>query len=418
MSEEFVKITKHYLSMKGKKDMIILVVNTGSSSLKYQLFDMDGNKVLAKGLCERIGEDGHMNYKAHGRTVFDKDIALPDHGVAMQLVIDALTDKEDGVISDMNQINAVGHRIVQGGYIFEKSEIITDEVEKGIDELSVLGPLHNPPALVGIRACKKVLPNAPGVVVFDTSFHQTMPEESYLYAIPMEYYEKHHIRKYGAHGTSHRYVAERCAELYGKDLSEMNIITCHLGNGSSITAVKDGKCYDTSMGLTPLDGLVMGTRSGTLDPTVVSFINEQTGMSASDIVSMLNKKSGLLAISGISGDVRDICDAEEKGDHRAHIAREMLFKSVRHYIGAYAAEMGRVDAIVFTAGIGENDAELREKVCDTLGFMGIKIDKEKNDVRGKEVEITAEGATVRSFIIPTNEELMIAMDTQALVQNM
>ena len=398
--------------------MIILVVNTGSSSLKYQLFDMDDHKVLAKGLCERIGEDGHMNYKTDAGTVFDKDIALPDHGVAMQLVIDALTDKEYGVISDMSEIGAVGHRIVQGGYIFDKSEIITDETVKGIEELCVLGPLHNPPALVGIKACQEVLPDAPGVVVFDTSFHQTMPEECYMYAIPEEYLEKYHIRKYGAHGTSHRYVAMRCAEMMGKNPEDINIITCHLGNGSSITAVKGGKCYDTSMGLTPLDGLVMGTRSGTLDPTVVSFINEQTGMSASDIVDMLNKKSGLLAVSGISGDCRDICAAEAEGNHRAHIAREMLLRSVRHYIGAYAAELGSVDAIVFTAGIGENDADLREKVCDYLGFMGVAIDLEKNKVRGEDIEITADGAKVRTFVIPTNEELMIAKDTQALVEAM
>ncbi|NLY87754.1 MAG: acetate kinase [Clostridiales bacterium] len=394
--------------------MIILVVNTGSSSLKYQLFDMEDRKVLAKGICERIAEDGHMNYKVGDETVFSKDIPLPDHGVAMQLVIDALIDKEHGVISDMNEIHAVGHRVVQGGSLFKKSEIITPEVEAGIEQLSVIAPLHNPPALVGIRACKKVLPNAIGVVVFDTSFHQTMPEESYMYAIPMEYLEKYNIRKYGAHGTSHRYVSERCAELCGKDKSEMNIITCHLGNGSSVTAIKEGKCYDTSMGLTPLDGLIMGTRTGTLDPTVVSFINEQTGMSASEIVSMMNKKSGLLAVSGISGDVRDICEAEAKGNHRAHIAREMLLKSVRHFIGAYAAELGKVDALVFTAGIGENDIELREKVCDYLGFMGVKIDTEKNNSRGEEVEITAPGSTVRTFVIPTNEELMIAIDTQAL----
>ncbi len=396
--------------------MIILVVNTGSSSLKYQLFNMDDSSVLAKGLCERIGEDGHMNYKTAEGTIFDKDIALPDHGVAMQLVIDALTDKEYGVISDMSQINAVGHRIVQGGYIFEKSEIITDEVVKGIEELCVLGPLHNPPALVGIRACQQVLPDAPGVVVFDTSFHRTMPDECKLYAIPYEWSEKYHVQKYGAHGTSHRYVAERCAELMEKNPEDINIITCHLGNGSSITAVKGGKCYDTSMGLTPLDGLVMGTRSGTLDPTVVSFVNEQSGMSASEIVSILNKKSGLLAVSGVSGDVRDVCNAEAAGNQRAHIAREMLLRSVRHYIGAYAAELGHVDAIVFTAGIGENDAELREKVTDYLGFMGVSIDKEKNNCRGKEVEITGEGSTVRSFIIPTNEELMIAKDTEELVK--
>ena len=396
--------------------MIILVVNTGSSSLKYQLINMNDNTVLAKGLCERIGLDGHMNYKANGETIFDKDVALPDHGVALQLVIDALTDKEHGVISDMSEINAVGHRVVQGGNRYDKSVLITDEVKKAIEEFAVLAPLHNPPALIGINACEKVLPNAPGVAVFDTSFHQTMPEESYLYAIPMEYYDKYHIRKYGAHGTSHRFVTERCIELCGGKAENLNIITCHLGNGSSISAVKGGKCYDTTMGLTPLDGLVMGTRSGTIDPTVVSFIYEQTGMSVGEVINMLNKKSGLLGVSGISGDVRDICNAEAEGNHRAHIAREMLLKSVRHYVGAYAAELGKVDAIVFTAGIGENDAELREKVCDYLGFMGVKIDKAKNDCRGKELEISTPDSSVKVFIIPTDEELMIAKDTEAIVK--
>ena len=398
--------------------MIILVVNTGSSSLKYQLFDMEDHTVLAKGLCERIGQDGHMNYKTAEGTVFDKDIALPDHGVAMQLVIEALTDKEHGVISDMSEIGAVGHRIVQGGYLFDKSEIITDEVEAGIEELCVLGPLHNPPALVGIRACKKVLPNTPGAVVFDTTFHRTMPDECKYYAIPWEYAEKYHVQRYGAHGTSHRYVSERCAELMGKDPKDLNIITCHLGNGSSITAVKGGKCYDTSMGLTPLEGLVMGTRCGSIDPTVVSFIYEQTGMPVKEITDMMTKKSGLLAVSEISGDCRDITKAEAEGNKKAHIAREMLLRSVKRFIGAYAAELGHVDAIVFTAGIGENDAELREKVTDYLGFMGVVIDKEKNNCRGQEVEITGEGASIRTFIIPTNEELMIAMDTQALVEAM
>lgn len=396
--------------------MIILVVNTGSSSLKYQLINMENKAVMAKGLCERIGLDGHMNYKTSEGTIFDKDVALPDHGVAMQLVIDALTDKEYGVISSMDEITAVGHRIVQGGYLFDKSCIVTEEVKKGIDELSVLGPLHNPPALVGINACEKVLPNAPGVVVFDTSFHQTMPEESFLYAIPREYYDKLHIRKYGAHGTSHRYVAQRCAEIMGKKPEELNIITCHLGNGSSITAVKNGKCYDTSMGLTPLDGLVMGTRSGTLDPTVVSFINEQTGKSASEIVSELNKKSGLLAVSGVSADMRDVTSAAEGGNHDAQVALEMLYKSIRHYIGAYAAEMGHVDAIVFTAGIGENSKEARYEACKNLAFMGVKIDEEKNNCRGKEVEISTEDSAVKVFIIPTEEELMIAMDTAELVK--
>ncbi|MBE6040055.1 MAG: acetate kinase [Clostridiales bacterium] len=396
--------------------MIILVVNTGSSSLKYQLIDMDGEKVLAKGLCERIGEDGHMNYKTDEGTVFDKDIALPDHGVAMQLVIDALTDKEHGVISSMDEIGAVGHRIVQGGYLFDKSELITDEVEKGIEELCTLGPLHNPPALVGIRACKQVLPNTPGVVVFDTTFHRTMADECKYYAIPWEYAEKYHVQRYGAHGTSHRYVAERCAELMGKPAEELNIITCHLGNGSSISAVKGGKCYDTSMGLTPLEGLVMGTRCGSIDPTVVSFIYEQTGMPVKEITDMMTKKSGLLAISEISGDCRDICEAEAKGNKKAHIAREMLLRSVRRFIGAYAAELGHVDAMVFTAGIGENDIELREKVTDYLGFMGVTIDKEKNNCRGKEVEITGKDSKVRVFIIPTQEELMIARDTKAIVE--
>ena len=396
--------------------MIILVVNTGSSSLKYQLIDMDNESVLAKGLCERIGEDGHMNYKTDKGTVFDKDIALPDHGVAMQLVIDALTDKEHGVITSMDEIGAVGHRIVQGGYIFDKSELITDEVEAGIEELCTLGPLHNPPALVGIRACKKVLPNTPGVVVFDTTFHRTMADECKYYAIPWEYAEKYHVQRYGAHGTSHRYVAERCAELIGGDPEKLNIITCHLGNGSSISAVKGGKCYDTSMGLTPLEGLVMGTRCGSIDPTVVSFIYEQTGMPVKEITDMMTKKSGLLAVSEISGDCRDICEAEAKGNKKAHIAREMLLRSVRRFIGAYAAELGRVDAMVFTAGIGENDIELREKVTDYLGFMGVTIDKEKNNCRGEEVEITGKDSKVRVFIIPTQEELMIARDTKAIVE--
>ena len=398
--------------------MIILVVNTGSSSLKYQLFNMDNEEVLAKGLCERIGQDGHMNYKTAAGTVFDKDVALPDHGVAMQLVIDALTDKEYGVIKDMSEIGAVGHRIVQGGYLFDKSEIITDEVEAGIEELCVIGPLHNPPALVGIRACKKVLPGTPGVVVFDTTFHRTMPDECKYYAIPWEYAEKYHVQRYGAHGTSHRYVAQRCADIMGKNPEDLNIITCHLGNGSSVTAVKGGKCYDTSMGLTPLEGLVMGTRCGSIDPTVVSFIYEQTGMPVKEITDMMTKKSGLLAVSEISGDCRDIVKAEAEGNHKAHVAREMLLKSVKHYVGAYAAELGHVDAIVFTAGIGENDGELRENVCESLGFMGVAIDTEKNKIRGEEVEITAPGATVRTFIIPTNEELMIARDTKELVEAM
>ena len=395
--------------------MIILVVNTGSSSLKYQLINMDNQEVMAKGLCERIGVDGHMSYKANGTTVFDKDVDLPNHGAALQMVIDALTDKETGVVSDMDDITAVGHRVVQGGK-YGASTLIDDEVIKAIEDYSVLAPLHNPPALVGIRACMEVLPKTPSVAVFDTSFHQTMPEESYLYAIPMEYYEKYSIRKYGYHGTSHRYVTEKCIEKLGKALEDCNIITCHLGNGSSITAVKNGKCYDTSMGLTPLDGLVMGTRCGTLDPSVVSFITEQAGMTVQEVINMMNKESGLLAVSGLSSDVRDVCTASDNGDPRAMVAREMRLYSVRHYIGAYAAEMGEVDAIVFTAGIGENDMDLREKVCGKLGFMGVKIDAEVNNVRGQDVEISTADSAVRVFVIPTNEELMIAKDTQAIVE--
>ena len=396
--------------------MIILVVNTGSSSLKYQLIDMNDEKVLAKGLCERIGIDGHMNYKTDEGTVFDKDTALPDHGVALQLVIEALTDKEHGVISSMDEIGAVGHRIVHGGYLFNESVLITDEVVAGIEELCTLAPLHNPPALVGIRACQEVLPNTPGVGVFDTSFHTSMPDECKYYAIPWEVSEKYHIQRYGFHGTSHRFVSERCAELMGGDPASINIITCHLGNGSSLSAVKGGKCYDTSMGLTPLEGLVMGTRSGSIDPAIIGFLNEQSGMSIDEINNMLNKKSGLLGVSGISADCRDICEADEKGDKRAHVAREMLLKSVKRFAGAYAAELGRVDAIVFTAGIGENDIDLRANVCDSLGFMGVSIDKAKNDCRGQEVEISTPDSKVRVFIIPTNEELMIAKDTKAIVE--
>ena len=394
--------------------MHILVINAGSSSLKYQFFNMDNHEVLAKGICERIGFGGHMRHSVAGKVVFEADVEMADHSVAVQNVLKELTNSEYGVISDMGMVDAVGHRVLHGGSKFSGSMVVTPEVEAAIEEVIPLGPLHNPANLMGIRACQKVMPGVPQVAVFDTAFHQTMPEQSYLYAIPYEYYEKYAIRKYGFHGTSHRYVSARCAELYGKPASELKIVTCHLGNGSSVAAVKGGKCFDTSMGLTPLDGLVMGTRSGTIDPAVIGFISEQTGATASEVVTMLNKESGLLGVSGISGDYRDVSAADEAGNHRAHIAREMLFQSIKRHIGGYAAEMGGIDALVFTAGIGENNAYLRQRVADGLEFMGIGVDPVKNESRGDDREITKEGCPVRTFVIATDEELMIAMDTQEL----
>ena len=394
--------------------MHILVINAGSSSLKYQFFNMDNHEVLAKGICERIGFGGHMRHSVAGKVVFESDVEMPVHSVAVEHVLKELTNSEYGVIADMGMVDAVGHRVLHGGSKFSGSMVVTPEVEAAIEECIPLGPLHNPANLMGIRACQKVMPGVPQVAVFDTAFHQSMPEQSYLYAIPYEYYEKYGIRKYGFHGTSHRYVSARCAELFGKPAEELKIVTCHLGNGSSVAAVKNGKCFDTSMGLTPLDGLVMGTRSGSIDPAVVGVIAERTGASASEVVDILNKKSGLLAVSGISGDYRDVSAADEAGNHRAHIAREMLFQSIKRYIGAYAAEMGGIDALVFTAGIGENNAYLRQRVADGLEFMGIGVDPAKNEGRGDDREVTAEGARVRTFVISTDEELMIALDAQEL----
>ncbi|MBE6935045.1 MAG: acetate kinase [Ruminococcaceae bacterium] len=396
--------------------MHILVINAGSSSLKYQFFNMDNHEVLAKGICERIGFGGHMRHQVAGKVAYEADIELPDHSVAVENVLKQLTDSSYGVISDMGMVDAVGHRVLHGGAKFSGSMVINDDVIAAIEECIPLGPLHNPANLMGIRACQQVMPNVPQVAVFDTAFHQSMPEQSYMYAIPYEYYEQYGIRKYGFHGTSHRYVSARCAEMFGKPAEELKIITCHLGNGSSVAAVKNGKCYDTSMGLTPLDGLVMGTRSGSIDPAVVGVISERTGKSASEVVDILNKKSGLLAISGISGDYRDVSAADEAGDHRAHIAREMLFQSIKRTIGGYAAEMGGVDALVFTAGIGENNDYLRQRVADGLEFMGIAVDPAKNAGRGEDRDISAEGARVRTFVISTDEELMIAMDTEELTK--
>jgi len=396
--------------------MYILVINAGSSSLKYQLFEMESRSVLAKGLCERIGIDGKLTHKVPGKDDYQVEIAMPTHSEAIASVIDALTSKEHGVVSSLSEISAVGHRVLHGGMKFSESVIINDKVKEAIVECIPLGPLHNPANLMGIDACEKVMPGVPQVAVFDTAFHQSMPEKSYMYALPYEYYEKYGVRKYGFHGTSHRYVAARTAEFLGKKPEELNIITCHLGNGSSIAAVKGGKCYDTTMGFTPLDGLIMGTRSGAIDPAIIGFISEKTGMNASDIVTMLNKKSGFLGMTGLSSDLRDVYAAAEAGDKKAILAKEMLDYQVTKYIGSYAAAMGGVDAVVFTAGIGENTWQLRENVSNSLKFMGMGVDHEKNQCRGVEKDISAEGATVKTLIIPTNEELMIALDTQALVE--
>ena len=398
--------------------MKVLVINAGSSSLKYQLIDMDNENVLAKGLCERIGIEGSkLNHTPAGgdKVVIEND--MPDHSVAIKMVLDALTDKNHGVIADMSEISAVGHRVVHGGEFFAKSVLITDEVKKVVTECNPLAPLHNPANLTGIAACEEAMPGVPNVGVFDTAFHQTMPAESYMYAIPYEYYEKYKIRKYGFHGTSHNYVAHRVAEVMGKPIEDLKIITCHLGNGSSIAAVKNGKVVDTSMGFTPLDGLVMGTRSGSIDPAVIPFLAKNEGLTVDEVDSILNKKSGVQGISGVSSDFRDLDKAAAEGNERAKLALKMFRHSVRSFIGKYAAVMGGVDVITFAGGVGENGPDVREDVLADLEFMGVKIDKEKNNVRGKEIEFSAEDSRVRCFVIPTDEEMTIARDTKRIVEN-
>ncbi len=396
--------------------MKILVINSGSSSIKYQLFDMDKEIVMAKGGIQRIGIDNsflkHETYEGK-ETRIDRDI--PDHAAGIKLLIDVLLDEEYGVISDIDEIDAVGHRVLHGGEKFTESVIINDEVEKTIEEYCDLGPLHNPHNLTGIRVCKKLLPGKPQVAVFDTSFHTTMPPKAYLYALPYEYYEKYKVKRYGFHGTSHRYVSRRCAQLMNRPYEELKIISCHLGNGASIAAVANGKCVDTSMGLTPLEGLVMGTRCGDIDPAIIKFIMEKEGISIEEMDKIMNKKSGLLGISGISNDSRDVSEAAKNGNKRAQLALELFDYRVVKYIGAYVAAMGGVDAIVFTAGIGENQWETRDNIIEQLGFLGIKLDKEANKVRGEEKEISTPDSTVKVFVIPTNEELMIARDTMALI---
>ncbi len=396
--------------------MKVLVINAGSSSLKYQLMDPATKDVLAKGLCERIGIDGRLTHKVPAKdSKHEFEIPMPTHAEAIQAVIDALLSPEHGVISSMKEIDAVGHRVVHGGEAFNKSVLITDEVMKAIEDCIPLAPLHNPANLTGIRACQKVMPGVPMVAVFDTAFHQTMPAKSYIYALPYEYYEKDKVRRYGFHGTSHKYVSGRAAAMLGKPIEELKIITCHLGNGSSVTAVDGGKSVDTSMGFTPLAGVPMGTRSGDLDAGILEYLMNKYGYDIKEMLNILNKKSGVLGVSGVSSDFRDLSDAAEQGNERAALAVDTFNYGVKKLIGAYAAAMGGVDAIVFTAGVGENSAEQRLDIASGLEFMGVKMDEAANKVRGKETVISAADSKVKVLLIPTDEELMIAQDTAAIV---
>ena len=400
--------------------MKILVINCGSSSLKYQLFDMEGEKVLAKGICESIATDmSHTKGSTFDGRSFDQYIDIPDHKVAFNIVKDALTSGECKVIDSLSEISAIGHRVVQGGDRFTESVLIDDAVLKAIDELSALAPLHNPAHVVGIECCNEVFgENVPQVAVFDNAFHSTMPETSYMFALPYEYYEKDHIRRYGAHGTSHRFVALRTAEIVGKDLKDIKLITCHLGNGCSITAIKDGKVLDTSMGLTPLDGFMMGTRCGAVDPSAITYIMQKHNISAAEMDKIMNKQSGVLGISGVHSDDRAVKKAAEEGNKRAKLARDMQWYQIRKCIGSYIAAMDGVDVIAFTGGIGENCVDLRADVLSNLSYLGIKLDENANAVRGEEIELTVPGCPVRAFCVPTNEELAIARDTKAICENL
>ena len=398
--------------------MNVLVINCGSSSLKFQLNNAETEKVLAKGLCERIGIDGRLTYQPAGGEKEKSDLAMPTHTEAIQFVIDALTNEKTGVVKSLDEIGAVGHRLVHGGEKFASSVVITDEVKKAVEECNDLAPLHNPANLIGVAACEKLMPGTPMVAVFDTAFHQTMPEKAYMYGLPYEYYEKYKVRRYGFHGTSHSFVSKRAAEVMGKSYDEVKTIVCHLGNGSSVSAVLNGKCVDTSMGLTPLEGLVMGTRSGDIDPAIMEFIAKKENLDIEGVMEVLNKKSGVFGISGgLSSDFRDLTDAMNAGDKKAKIAMDVFSYRVAKYIGSYAAAMNGVDDIVFTAGIGENDDYVREEVCKYLGYLGVDFDSEVNKgLRGKEAELTKEGSKVKVFVIPTNEELAIARETLALVK--
>ena len=395
--------------------MNVLVINCGSSSLKYQLIDSQTEAVLAKGLCERIGIDGRLVYEKSGCDKEVTEAAMPTHKQAIQLVLDALVNPTTGAIESLAAIDAVGHRVVHGGEKFATSTVLTEAVINVIEECNDLAPLHNPANLIGIRACQELMPNVPMVAVFDTAFHQTMPEIAYMYGLPYEYYEKYSVRRYGFHGTSHSYVSKRAADILGKDYSELKTIVCHLGNGASICAVNGGKSVDTSMGLTPLEGLIMGTRSGDVDPSILDFIAQKENLTLSEVMNVLNKKSGVEGISGVSSDFRDLAAAAKEGNHRAELAIDAFAYRVVKYIGAYVAAMNGVDAIVFTAGLGENGISMRAKIASELGYLGTTLCEKRNDVRGKAREISTEGSAVKLFVIPTNEELMIARDTKKVV---
>ncbi len=400
--------------------MKILVINAGSSSLKYQLIDMDGEKCLAKGNCERIGlENGLFSYEnADGFEIDKETYDMPNHTVAFNRVKTALTEGAGAVIADLSEVTAIGHRIVQGGAIFSESVLVNDDVIDAIEELSPLAPLHNPAHIQGLRAAVEAFgKDVPQVVVFDTAFHQTMPEKAYMFGLPYEYYEKYSIRRYGFHGTSHRYVTARCLELLGKT-EGTRIITCHIGNGSSLAAVKDGKVIDTTMGLTPLDGFLMGSRCGTIDPSVVTFVMEKEGLTPSEMDALMNKKSGILGISGVSSDDRDLATAMEEGNARAKLAWDMRSYQIQKLVGGYVAALGGLDAIVFTAGVGENQCNLRREILESLSYLGVTINEEANATRRTEIEISGADSTVKAFVIPTNEELVIARDTKAIVEAM
>ena len=406
--------------MKGLFEMKVLVINAGSSSLKYQLIDTTDESVLAKGNCERIGTEGSfIGFKTPDGEKIERKAEMKNHTQAFEAVKNALLDAEYGAIKTLDEVTAIGHRVVQGGAYFDRSVLIDADVLGKIKELSPLAPLHNPAHIQGIDACTEVFgKDIPQVAVFDTAFHQTMPEKAYMFAVPYEYYEKYGVRKYGFHGTSHRYVSAKMAELMGKPIEELKIITCHIGNGSSITAVKNGKVIDTTMGLTPLGGFMMGTRSGSLDPSVVTFIAEKEGLSISDMETVLNKKSGLLGVSGVSSDDRDVTAAENEGNPRAKLAHEMLYYQIAQYVGSYFVAMGGCDAIVFTAGLGENQPVLREKVCEYLSCLGVDLDKDANNnaVHGRQGTLTAPGSKIRVELIATDEEMVIARDTKAIVE--
>lgn len=396
--------------------MKVLVINCGSSSLKYQLIDAQTEKALAVGLCERIGIDGRLNHTPAGgeKVVIEKD--MPDHEVAVKMVLDELTDEKYGVISDLKEIDAIGHRVVHGGEKFASSVVINDEVMAAIEECNPLAPLHNPANLIGIRACQAVMPGVPNVAVFDTAFHQTMEPTAFMYGLPYECYEKYKVRRYGFHGTSHSFVSKRAIELAGLDPENSKVIVCHLGNGASVSAVKNGKSVDTSMGLTPLEGLVMGTRSGDIDPAIIEYLAHAMDKSLEDVMKILNKESGVYGLSGVSSDFRDLENAADEGNKKAQLAQDVFGYRVAKYIGAYTAAMNGVDAIAFTAGLGENNGIMRDYVCSYLGYLGVEIDKEKNKVRSEETIVSTPESKVKVLVVPTNEELAIARETVELVK--